>query len=168
MNGAQTNFTLPSSVVSKKDLARLVNEFEQVDSERTAADVREKTGVAMQAEIPMSEQLNTFLSQNQLTVGNSLERSQLIKELRVLKETVLVIHMTFATPADRESLKRLVQWVRASIHPQAVIEVGLQPALVAGVSVRTPNRIHDFSMRAMLKKNHGMLVKELGALHGNG
>jgi len=162
------NFTLPSSVVSKIDLAHLLRELEQIDEEKTEAAAREKTGAAGPVDVGLSRSLAEFLDKNDLKIDDSLARTQLIKQLRSFKEKVPVIHMTFAAPADRTSLQQLVQWVRSSLHPQAVIEVGLQPALVAGVSVRTPNHIHDFSMRAMLKKNHGLLVKELEALRGNG
>jgi len=168
MNESHAEFILPASVVSKVDVSRIVGELEQIDNERTTAEVREKVGVSDESDIMLSRQLSEFLEQNQLSINTSRERSELIKRLRVLKETVPVIHLTFATPADRESLGKLVQWLRGSLHPLAVIEVGLQPALIAGVSIRTPNHIHDLSMRAMIKEHHGELVKELEALRGNG
>lgn len=164
MNGGSV--TLPPSVVSKVDVARLVIEAEQLDAQQTAEAVREKVGATAHSEVVMSQQLSDFLAQNQLAFGTGPERSELIKQLRHLKDNVPVIHMTFAVPADRESLQQLVQWLRESVHPQAVISVGLQPNLVAGVSVRTTNHVHDFSMRSALKKNHGLLVSELGALRG--
>jgi len=164
MNG---QLTLPPSVVTKLDVSHLVSELEQIDNQQTADTVREKVGGQAQAGALLSEQLTDFLQQNQLTIGDGLERSELIKRVRTLKENVPIIHLTFAVAADRESLRQLVEWVRSSLHPQAVIDVGMQPALIAGVSVRTPNRVHDLSMRSVLKKNHGLLVKELGALRGN-
>ena len=164
MNGA--GLTLPPSVVSKADVARLVVEVEQIDAQQTADAVRGKVGAAVHSETGMSQQLADFLTQNKLALGGGPERSELIKQLRQIKESVPVIHMTFAVPADRESLQQLVAWLRTSVHPQAVISIGLQPNLVAGVSIRTTNHVHDFSMRSALKKNHGLLVKELGALRG--
>lgn len=166
MNGM--SFTLPPSIVSKADVARLVIEVESIDNEQTTEAVREKVGVTGHPETVLSEQLSDFLAQNQLTIGTGPERSELIKQLRLLKENAPVIHMTFAVPADRDSLRRLVDWLRSSVHPQAVVSIGLQPALVAGVSIRTTNRVYDLSMRSVLRKNHGLLVKELGALRGNG
>jgi hypothetical protein len=162
-----SGFTLPLSVVSKADVARLVVEAERIDNERMAGAVREKVGSPTQSELAMSQQLADFLSQNQLGTETGLQWGELIKQLRALKENAPVIHMTFAVPADRESLQQLVAWLRSSVHPQAVVSVGLQPALVAGVSIRTTNRVHDLSMRSALKKSHGLLVKELGALRGN-
>lgn len=160
------DFVLPPSVVSKVDLAHLVQEVEWVDNELTATSVRDKTGAPEQAPPSVSGALEEFLSQNQLSLTNSQARSELIKQLRLLKDKVPTIHMTFAVSADRESLQQLAAWVRSSVHSQAVISIGLQPALVAGVYLRTPNHVHDLSLRAMLKNGHGLLVKELETLRG--
>lgn len=158
------DFVLPPSVASKTDLSRLVDELEWVDNELTTASVRTKTGSRKATKPAMSDHLADFLNQNKLKLDNSNERSQLIKQMRQLKDKVPVIHMTFAVPADPESLRELVQWLRTSVHPQAVIKVGLQPALVAGVYLRTPNRVHDLSLRGILKGRRDVLVKELETL----
>lgn len=161
------DFILPPGIVSKLDVSRLVDEMERVDNNLTAAAVRAKTGSQDPTGLVLSEQLTDFLNQNKLKPTNSHERTELITQLRLLKDKVPVIHMTFAVAADRESLQQLTQWVRRSVHPQAVIAVGLQPALVAGVYLRTPNHVHDLSLRAMLNGNHEVLVKDLEALRGS-
>lgn len=161
------DLVLPPRVVTKVDLSRLVTEFERVDNDLTSAEVRAKANGQQAAASPvMSDAAQEFLTQNQLTLGNGQQRSALIAVVRKLKDTAPIIHMTFAVTADTESLQQLVQWVRQSVHPQAVISVGLQPALIAGVALRTPNHIHDLSLRAKLTSSHGLLVKELEALHG--
>lgn len=158
------DFTLPSSVISRVDVSRLVAEAERVDNALTAAAVRKKVGDA-NATIPtMSEQLTEFLQKNNIKLEDSKLRSALIKQLRILKDKVPIIHMTFAVETDAESLQQLAAWLRESIHPQAVIDVGLQPALVAGVYLRTPNHVHDLSLRGKLQGSRDILVKELGAL----
>lgn len=161
------NFILPINVVTKIDISRLVSEVERVDNAMTAAAVRAKKGAEQQTLPVLSEQLDEFLRQNSLKLDVSSERSVIIKELRLLKDKAPVLHMTFAVTADTDSLQKLTQWVRESIHPQAVIAVGLQPALVAGVYLRTPNHVHDFSMRGALEGRHGLLVEELEALRGS-
>lgn len=162
-----TDFLLPSSVVTKVDVSRLVRDAERVDGELTTGAVRKKTGSVDTVKPVLSEQLIEFLSMNNLSFETSKERTELIKQLRILKDKVPVTHMTFATVADPESLQSLIAWLRGSVHPQAVIEVGLQPALVAGVYLRTPNHVHDLSLRGTLQGKRGLLVKELEALHGN-
>lgn len=161
------DFVLPPTVVSRLDVSRLVREVEQVDNTMTTAAVRSKIGADEQPAPPVSETLNEFLTQNSLSLTNGHERAELVKQLRLLKDEVPIIHMTFAVPADRESLAELAAWLRQSIHPQAVIAVGLQPALIAGVYVRTPNHVHDFSMRAALSGGHGILINELEKLRGS-
>lgn len=161
------DFVLPPSVVSRLDVSRLVREVEQIDNAMTTAAVRTKVGAEPQPVPAVSEALDEFLAQNSLSLTNSQERSNLVKQLQQLKDKVPIIHMTFAVPADRESLGELAAWLRQSIHPQAVIAVGLQPALIAGVYLRTPNHVHDFSMRAALSGGHGILIDELEKLRGS-
>ncbi|MGB4761887.1 MAG: hypothetical protein WBP12_00855 [Candidatus Saccharimonas sp.] len=155
-------FGVPPVVATKVDVSRMVSDLERVDAELTTAEIRggDHTTPAM------SEQLHEFLSQNNISLDNSQYRTDLLKEARKLKDNVPIIHMTFAVAADPESLQQLVAWTRQSVHPQAVIEVGLQPALIAGVHVRTTNHIKDLSMRGALKGGHAILVKELEALRG--
>lgn len=162
-----TELLLPPSVVSKADVSRLVSELERVDNEATTATVRAKTGATAQSEPVMSEQLADFLSYNKLSLATASERSESIARLRHLKDTAPVVHLTFAVPADRASLGQLAQWLRESVHPQAVIAVGLQPGLIAGVYVRTANQVHDFSLRGMLAGGHDVLVKELEMIRGS-
>lgn len=157
-------FVLPPQVTTRADVSRLMSEFERVDNQLTTAVVHAKTGAAPTQAPNLSRQLTDFLVQNKLDVKNDHARTELVKQLKLLKDNVPVIHMTFAVEADPESLTELVKWLRDSIHPQAVIDVGLQPALVAGVYVRTPNHVHDLSMRAALKSGHEIIAKDLEAL----
>lgn len=156
-------FILPPSIVSRVDLSRMMSELEWLDNELTALAIRNQT--ATQAQTPvMSQALRDFATLNKLQLNESKARSAVIAQLRVLKNKAPVVHMTFAVSADRESLQQLTAWVRQEVHPQALIVVGLQPSLVAGVYVRTPNHVHDFSLRAMLDGRHDLLIKELETL----
>jgi len=159
-----TDYILPSSLVTKIDISRLAREVERVDNEYIEAAAREKAGSHDSVQPALSGQLVEFLDNNQLNIEDGQARSALVKELRLLKDTAPVIHMTFSVTADGESLQTLVHWLRESVHPQAVIDVGLQPALVAGVYLRTPNHVHDYSLRAMLDGHRDLLTKELEAI----
>ncbi len=158
---------LPSNVVTRIDLSRMVIEAERVDNDMTSAAVRADAGGEAGSVPAMSPQLSDFLVLNDLSMSqNGQERTELIKQLRLLKDKAPVFHMTFAVPADGESLQHLAFWTRSSVHPQSIIEVGLQPALVAGVYLRTPNHVHDLSVRGLLAARHDVLVQELEGLRG--
>lgn len=160
------DLALPANIVSIVDLSRLVSEVERVDSEIAALMIRANAGSAERTMPILSDKLTDFLQQNQVKLDTSNARTELIKQLRLLKEHAPVLHMTFAVPADNESLQQLAQWARTSVHPQAVIVTGLQPGLVAGVYLRTPNHVHDFSLRAALNGQHDALVAELETYRG--
>lgn len=163
-----TNFKLPRSVVSKVDVSRLVTEAERVDADLTTAVIRSKTDAPEYAAPVLSEQLTDFLQLNPCDMNDSQTRSELVRQLKLLKDNVPVLHMTFAVTADRGSLEQLAEWLRTSIHPQAVIAVGLQPDLVGGVHVRTLNHIHDYSLKSLLQGRHTLLRRDLEALRANG
>lgn len=159
-----TNFRLPASLVTKGDISRLLAEVEQVDNEFIEAHARGKVGADGTIHPALSGNLSDFLAANEFVIEDGDTRGMLVRELRRLKEILPVIHITFSVSADGESLQKIVTWFRDSVHPQAVLDVGLQPALVAGVHLRTTNHVHDFSVRAVLDEHRDILTKELEAL----
>lgn len=161
-----SEFTLPASVVSKVDLARLVNEFESIDNVFTSKSVRKKAGASNEDMPAMSPQLTAFLEQNPIDLENAGARSDYVKQLRRLKNNVKVMNMTFAVVADPESLQKLSAWARESVHPQVLIDAHFQPALVAGVYLRSQNHVFDFSVRNALKTKRSELKNQLEAFRG--
>lgn len=161
----QEALKLPPSIVTKTDVSRLLNELEGVDNELISREAKMKTGIQPGGEIIYSEHLTDFLVANNTEISqDSTQRTYLINKLRHLKKTVPTVHITFATPADSESLQKLAAWLRQEIHPQAVIKVGLQPSLIGGAFVRTTNHVHDFSLRAKLAAHRNLITEELERL----
>ena len=157
---------LPPIIATRTDVSRLLTEVEGVDDAYTTNSVRKKAKSKQLEEIILSKPLKAFVDMNKLDLGEAHERTALIKQLKVLKDSVPSVHMTFSTTADGESLSKLVAWFRKEAHPQTVISVGLQPVLVAGVYLRTPNHVMDLTLRKSLEENRGVLVGELEALSG--
>ena len=77
-----------------------------------------------------------------------------------------MVHVTFAASAGRDELAKLVDWVRQSVHPQAVLTIGLSPELIGGAYVRTTNKVFDLSVRSQLAQGRQIIQKELEALSG--
>lgn len=164
---AQNVFTLPSTLISLVDIAHLMRDIEQYDDAVTARETRMRSGVAVaQSQIKTTEAMRDFLEVNQLRLEDSRQRRELQVALERMKKTIPVVHMTFATEAHREHLEQMVMWVRTHLHPQAVIDVGLQPSLIAGVYIRTSNQVYDFSLRGALQDGRTLLKQEIGALRG--
>lgn len=164
MSTVAIQYMLPAAVVSRADLTRLVRELEEVDNQLEQQKARGQ-GKSGHYQLPaMSKGLADFVAANKLDIGSDHVRLNLKAELRKLKDHAPVIHMTFSTEADTESMQYIAAWIRKELHPQALISVGLQPSLIAGAYVRTPNHVHDFSVRAFMKNSRGIIVEALDKL----
>jgi F0F1-type ATP synthase delta subunit len=163
----EPEFRLPPALIGKAHLAQLIRELENVENDLEQQKARNQVkGVEADLHIPtMSKALSDCIELNQVDIVDSQQRMQFKKTLNVTKDKAPVMHFTFASDPDGESLQKLVDWVRTEIHPRALISVGLQPALVGGVYLRTPNHVHDFSLRTLLHGKRDIIVKELEALH---
>lgn len=160
-------YVLPPSLVGRVDVARLLREVEAVDSELESQKVRaQEAGKEPTYHLPsVSQALNDFVELNELELTKEKERDIVKKQLQYLKDKAPVMHLTFpAAVDDPESLGRLVAWVRDNIHAQALVSIGMQPSLVGGVYIRTPNKVFDFSLKSALAGKRDLIVKELGAL----
>lgn len=159
-------FKLPSTLATLRDLRRLINEVERIDSLLISSDIQERTGHQTGDDVVMSDQLRDFMEINELELGDSQARTALINQLRQLKDAVSTIHVTFADTVGQEELAKLVDWARQAVHPQIVLEIGLAPELIGGAYVRTTNKVFDFSVRAQLASGRQIIQKDLEALSG--
>lgn len=114
----------------------------------------------------MSDRLTTFLEMNNLAFEVSHVRTKVISEMRLLKQNIQNVHMTFASEPDQQSLRELLQWFRANVSPQVVVKIGVQPALVAGVYMRTANHVYDFSLRNVMGESREYLIEKMGLPRG--
>lgn len=165
-HGAHGPLQLPLTVLSKSDVAHLIAEIEQYDRQQSTRSVREKVGETSHDDMPWSQAMIDFVEHNSLDLSHAHERSDTLQRLRRFKQNMAVIHLTFAAEVDHDSLKEIVGWIRESIDPLAVVSVGMQPSLIGGVHVRTPNHVHDLSVRGLLAGHRDVLVKELEAIGG--
>lgn len=165
-NPVKLGFSLPPALVTRADLSRLVRDIESIDNELEAQKARNhatgKTGYHLPT---FSKSLADFAELNNLDLADDQTRTILKQQMQAMKEHAPVLHLTFAVEADAASLAKLVEYVREQIHPQALLSIGLQPALVGGVYLRTPNHIHDFSVRQRLSSTRGLIAQDLETLN---
>jgi F0F1-type ATP synthase delta subunit len=78
-----------------------------------------------------------------------------------------LLHISFASEPSTKALEAILVWMRANIHPQTLLQVGLQPNIAAGCVLRTPSKVFDLSMRSYLQKQESYLVELIaGAARG--
>lgn len=155
-------FLLPGSVMGRQDMARLLRELEKIDNDFETQTLRTP---GQPLTIPaMSRTLSEIIAANQVSIEQLEERQQLVKNMRVTKDKAPGVHITFAVDPHPEVVNQIVAWVRANLHPLALVNTGLQPGIIGGCIIRTPDHIYDFSLRNRFKQALPELKQALGAL----
>ena len=147
---------LPNNLFSKSDLMQLMRELNSLNDFFVGAAARQ-TGNAMQ--LPKTSRIMNQLAElNGINLVDAQARKQLAQTLEELLRKAPAIRMSFATDPSPKTLEPVLVWLRTNIHPQLLLELGLQPSLAAGCMVRTPNKIYDFSLRTYLEKQSQFLT----------
>ena len=160
-------YALPPALITRADLARLVREIEGLDNELEAQKARNHATGQTGYHMPnLSQGMADFIELNKLNQADDQGRMHVKEQMKIMKNKAPIVHMTFAVEADPISLQQLVAYMRKELHPQTLLSVGLQPAIVGGVYMRTPNQVHDFSVRAKLAASRGIIEQEIENLSG--
>ncbi len=155
-----TAYGLPLSVISKADITRSLREVQQIEDYFHQAALKG----SKDQQIPRQSQvLEAIVLANHCNLLHAEQRQQLITFLTKLKEHAPVVHMSFPSEPTGEFMMKIVEWFRREVHPHIVVHVGLQPALAAGCTVRTTNKVFDFSFRNRFEKSKQKLVAALEA-----
>lgn len=152
-------FVLPVSLVTVVDVSRLQRELKAVDEFMLQMTIRQP---GQQPALPRSSHnLEEIATQNGLNLLQDSHRKALSQQLDRLHSGAPTIHISLAADPPPAFLTRLITWLRHEIHPELLLQIGLQPSLAAGCIVRTPNKYFDFSLREHFKKNRDILVEQL-------
>jgi F0F1-type ATP synthase delta subunit len=156
---------LPAGLIGLADITRLTRELNGLDDFFAGAKTR-PAGTAMQPP-KISRLLNNLATENKINLLKDDERSGLQKSLVEIYDRAPSMHISFAVEPSPKALERILVWVRQNIHPQALLQVGLQPGIAAGCMLRTSNKVFDMSLRSNLQKQSGYLTQLIrGAADG--
>lgn len=160
------SFKLPVSVVTQSDLSRLIYDLEKIDEFFLQVKIR-SAGDSMN--LPRtSAVMEDLLKQNSLNLLKEADRQRLKFILTTIRTKSPVIHMSFSTFPNQKFLEKIVFWMRQNISEIIVLQIGLQPNIGAGFTLRTTNKFFDFSLRQHLNKKSDLLVAELKKGISNG
>lgn len=165
MEPEQKRIKLPLTLMGQADVNRLVRELGKLDEFFLSANAR-KAGAAMSP--PQVTRLLSSLAQtNRLNLLRAEDRAAIKTQLLGALKSAPSLHISFAAEPSPKSLEKIVAWLRGNIHPEAMVVVGLQPSIAAGMMLRTNNKIFDMSMQSHLKKEEPFLAKLIdGAARG--
>jgi len=153
---------LPASVTGLTDVTRLQRESETLDEYLRQAALRKGGSSIELPKIPVM--LDDVATANHLNLLQAADRKRLADFLQQLQTKVPVVHMSFASEPSTEFTSKIVTWLRQNIHPHMLVQVGLQPSIAAGCTLRTTNKVFDFSLRQHFMQNRQLLVDAIAKL----
>jgi hypothetical protein len=152
-------FKLPVSVITQSDLSRLIYDLETIENFFLQVKMR-SAGDSMN--LPRtSPSMEDLLKQNGLNLLQESDRQRLKFILMTIRTKSPIIHMSFSTSPNQKFLEKVVSWMRQNISEVIILQIGLQPNIGAGFTMRTTNKFFDFSLRQHLNKKTDLLITEL-------
>ncbi len=151
--------TLPVTVVSPTDIARLLREIESIDNFFRQSAIRQSgTPNALPR---LSKLMDSFVTNNQLNLLQEEDRQKISQLLSELHSSAPVLHVSFSVDPPGPYIQKIVAWLRNNISPYVLVTVGLQPNIGAGCVVRTTNKLFDFSLREYFDEKRGFFIDKL-------
>lgn len=156
---------LTPAVVGPIEVNRLIRELAAVDDFFVGAKAR---AAGSSVQLPqVSRMLEQLAQENGVSLLDEKVRHQLSDQLEQVNKTAPNFHISFSVEASPKALERILVWLRQNIHPQLLLQVGLQPSIAAGCVLRTTNKIFDMSLRTRLSKETKYLQELInGAANG--
>lgn len=150
---------LPVSIASKADVGRIEREVAAVNEFMEQATIRQPgTAVTLPKMTKLMEEL---VSLNKLNLLVAADRKQLLDFLTDTRDKAPELHMSFSAEPSSLFIQKLTTYIRENIHPQALVQIGLQPTIGAGFMLRTTNKYYDFSLRTALKSKKDILMQHI-------
>lgn len=156
---SQNQLSLPTTVTGLTDVTRLSHEASTLDEYMRQAALRKGGDATRLPKIPVM--LDDVATLNHLNLMHEEDRQRLTAFLTVLQSSAPVIHLSFASEPSTDFTSKIVTWLRQNIHPLLLVQVGLQPSIAAGCTIRTTNKVFDFSLRQHFLENRQLLVDAL-------
>lgn len=159
--GLDSTIALPTLVFGIVEVRRLKRELEALEDFMHQSSIREP---GKQASLPrVSRLLDALATDNNLNLLQAETRAQLAVYLSHIEQHAPTINISFASDPSAAFTAKVVRWLRTNIHPQALLQVGLQPTIAAGCVVRTANHNFDFSLRERFSEQRDLLLEALDA-----
>lgn len=148
---------LPLLIIGRADVSRVQRELNQLDEFFIGAAAR-KSGESIKPP-RITRLLDEISKDNKLNLLEAAARKVLHEQLEELLKTAPSLHISFAAEPSPKALETILIWFRNNVHAQALLDVGLQPAIGAGCVLRTPNKLFDMSLSSYLKDQEPYLAK---------
>jgi F0F1-type ATP synthase delta subunit len=106
------------------------------------------------------------LSELDDSVWNFFSREKLAAQMAALKKEIESLpHVELYVPVtlDAKALASIGAWVRAQVHPQALLSLHIDPETVGGCSFVHNDLLHTISLKSKLQASRGLITSLLAS-----
>ena len=157
---ALDGLNLPINVVSRADVSRLRRELLDLDNYIKQAKLRQP-GTLLKTLPKTSKNLNDFAIINNLNLLSDEDRDKTGSFMDDLLAHAPIVHISFATDPSAAFMSKITTWFRTNIDRLVLVNVGLEPTIAAGCTLRTDNQFHDFSLRRHFDEQRSFLLSKI-------
>lgn len=162
VHDGQKHLKLPHLIVSQSDVKRLLRELAALGDFMHQSSIRTPgSGIKLPK---TSRLLDELASDNGFNLLQTEDLDKLTVFLTDIRDHAPVVHISFSSDPSAAFTNKLISWFRREIHPQLLLQIGLQPTLAVGCIVRTANQQFDLSLRKSFIDKRPILIEKLGAL----
>lgn len=161
-NSTKEQIVFPDRLVNTADLSRLIRELTALDDSIHQSSLRKPGAPTVIAR--SSQTLEELARTNHIKLTDAEQRAQLLNLLEAFYQHAPRIHMGLATEPSAGFTRSIITWLRKNVHPLVLLEVGLQPTIAAGCTIRTDNKFFDMSLRNHFAENRTLLVEKIAEI----
>lgn len=147
---------LPAVISSKSELLRVQRELKAISDVMQQEQIRTEGSPALPKVSSLLQSISEEVGKN---LQEAKDREALQALLQQVQQSAPVIHISFASNPSSKFLAKLTSWFRQEVHPLVLLEVGLQPSIAAGCTIRTTNKYFDLSLRKHLVGKENILFE---------
>ncbi len=148
---------LPLSIVTTTDIDLVLNEINDLKEYLVQIKIKNSDS---EIKLPhTSKSLDNLTELNNLDLTNMNQVDWLKKSTETLVTKAPIVHIGFSVEPNLLLLEKLVDWFRRNIDSTLLLTVGLQPIIGAGITLRTPNKFFDLSLKNHFNNLTSDLVK---------
>lgn len=151
---------LPSRIVSLGDMKRLKRELTDLNDYIKQINLR-KPGTPIEHVPKTSRGLTEFSELNKFKLTDEKDRTKAIEVVNELINKAPVVNVGLAAEPSNLFVVKIANWFRSNINPLVLIQIGLEPTIAAGCTIRTLNRFYDFSLRKHFDSEHQLLLNKI-------
>jgi hypothetical protein len=152
---------LSLTILTRADVSRSLRELQEFEGKVYQAGLRNEAA-------PLAAHVSAALRESaeslNISLENATDRQRLAEELQSIHRSAPQVHVSFAMQPPLQAVEAVTGWFRRNTHPAVLVQVGVDPSIIAGCVIRTTNKVFNFSFAGALRDSTPVLQEGIASL----